>query len=105
MSKEVIRQLVNALKDLVELADAAMLDANKDGCEYNRNKELSDAMLAITAGEAELAKPDPEPVTWRYTDARGHYRYRGYKAGFDKEYSILKPELLYLHPAPKPEKV
>lgn len=60
---------------------------------------------ASIAGEAELAKPEPEPVAWRYTDARGHYRYRGYKAGFDKEYSILKPELLYLHPAPKPEKV
>jgi hypothetical protein len=47
-----------------------------------------------------------EPVAWRYTDARGHYRYRGYKPGFDAEYQLLKPEALCLcataPPAPQP---
>lgn len=36
----------------------------------------------------------PEPVAWRYTDARGHYRYRGYIARFDSLYPILRPEPL-----------
>lgn len=41
----------------------------------------------------------PEPVAWRYQDARGHYRYRAYKPGFDVEYAILKPVPLYAaHP-------
>lgn len=34
-------------------------------------------------------------VAWRYTDARGHFRYRGPRVGFDTEYGILKPEPLY----------
>lgn len=37
----------------------------------------------------------PAPDAWRYTDARGHYRYRGKRAGFATEYQILKPEPLY----------
>lgn len=35
-----------------------------------------------------------EPVAWRYQDARGHFRYRGYVAGFDTQYAILKPVAL-----------
>lgn len=34
----------------------------------------------------------PEPDAWRYTDARGHFRYRGARQGFAVEYPILKPE-------------
>lgn len=37
----------------------------------------------------------PEPDAWRYTDARGHFRYRGARQGFAVEYQILKPEALY----------
>lgn len=41
-----------------------------------------------------------EPVAWRYQDARGHYRYRGYVPRFDKDYAILKPIPLYTSPQP-----
>jgi hypothetical protein len=41
-------------------------------------------------------KPVQEPVAWRYTDARGHYRYRGYVPNFDVEYKLLKPQALCL---------
>jgi hypothetical protein len=58
------------------------------------------------------AAPVQEPVAWRYTDARGHYRYRGYVPGFDAEYQLLKPEALCLcattppaQPAPVQEPV
>ena len=44
------------------------------------------------------AAPVQEPVAWRYTDSRGHYRYRGYVPGFDVEYSLLKPQALYTTP-------
>lgn len=37
----------------------------------------------------------PEPAAWRYTDARGHYRYRGARPGFAVEYPLLKPEAIY----------
>lgn len=37
----------------------------------------------------------PEPDAWRYTDARGHFRYRGTRQGFAVEYPLLKPEALY----------
>lgn len=37
----------------------------------------------------------PEPDAWRYTDARGHFRYRGARQGFAVEYPCLKPEALY----------
>jgi hypothetical protein len=46
------------------------------------------------------AAPVQEPVAWRYTDARGHYRYRGYVPGFDAEYQLLKPEALCLCTTP-----
>ena len=59
------------------------------------------------------AAPSPaggEAVAWRYQDARGHFRYRGYVAGFDVEYHTLKPVPLYLaapaapaEPDPQPE--
>jgi hypothetical protein len=41
-----------------------------------------------------------EPVAWRYTDARGYYRYRGFVENFDKEYPMLKPQALYTSPQP-----
>jgi hypothetical protein len=53
---------------------------------------------AITAIKQALAAPVQEPVAWRYTDSRGHYRYRGYVPGFDVEYSLLKPQALYTTP-------
>jgi hypothetical protein len=43
-------------------------------------------------------QPQGEPVAWRYQDASGHYRYRGYVPNFDKEYAILKPVPLYTTP-------
>ena len=50
-----------------------------------------------------LAAPTvQEPVAWRYTDSRGHYRYRGYVPGFDVEYSLLKPQALYTTPPAQP---
>lgn len=48
----------------------------------------------------EAAPTVVEPVAWRYQDARGHYRYCGYKPGFDAEYAILKPVPLYLAATP-----
>ena len=39
-------------------------------------------------------------MAWRYQDARGHYRYRGYVPRFDKDYAILKPIPLYTSPQP-----
>ena len=37
----------------------------------------------------------PEPVAWRYKDARSNFRYRGVAPGFDKDYPTLYPEPLY----------
>ena len=54
------------------------------------------AVLALR--EQEVSATGAEPVAWRYKDSRGHWRYRGYKANFDVEYSILKPEPLYATP-------
>ena len=59
----------------------------------------------LTALKKALAKQEQsvsvgEPVAWRYTDARGHYRYRGYRTGFDAEYKLLKPEALCLCATP-----
>lgn len=52
------------------------------------------ASVAASAGS--------EPVAWRYVDARGHFRYVGYKPSRDMaaEYPLLKPIRLYLHPSP-----
>ena len=55
--------------------------------------------------EEVLAQPAPtvqEPVAWRYTDARGHYRYRGYVPNFDVDYKLLKPQPLYTTPPAAP---
>src|SRR5574343_449826 len=41
-----------------------------------------------------------EPVAWRYQEANGNYRYRGYVAGFDTDYRSLKPIPLYAAPVP-----
>jgi hypothetical protein len=49
-----------------------------------------------------VAAPVQEPVAWRYTDSRGHYRYRGYVPGFDAEYQLLKPKALCLCAATPP---
>lgn len=49
-----------------------------------------------------VASAGSEPVAWRYVDARGHFRYVGYKPSRDMaaEYPLLKPIRLYLHPSP-----
>ena len=54
----------------------------------------------IKALEAALYAESAQPVAWRYQDARGNFRYRGYKAGFDVDYPSLKPVPLYLSPQP-----
>ena len=55
------------------------------------------------AAEAELAKlREQKPVAWRYQDALGNYRYRGYVPNFDTEYWILKPIPLYAAHVPVP---
>ena len=52
--------------------------------------------LAAVERELEALKASiGEPVAWRYKDSRGHYRYCGYKTGFDTEHSLLKPISLY----------
>lgn len=53
------------------------------------------------AWNAALAQPEPEPVAWRYQNARGLYRYVGHRPGwrnFADEYSILNPIPLYASP-------
>ena len=53
--------------------------------------------------ESELAKlREQKPVAWRYQDALGNYRYRGYVPNFDTEYWILKPIPLYAAHVPVP---
>jgi hypothetical protein len=62
----------------------------------NNAEELAEEL--ITAIKQARSAPVQEPVAWRYTDSRGHYRYRGYVPGFDVEYSLLKPQALYTTP-------
>lgn len=59
---------------------------------------VEQAAQAVPAGDA-------VPVAWRYQDARGNFRYRGYRPGFDVSHAILRPVALYAHPpaAPAPE--
>ncbi len=64
-------------------------------CERDQTAKV-EAMFNLPAQPA----PVQEPVAWRYTDARGHYRYRGYVPGFDAEYQLLKPEALCLATPP-----
>ena len=45
----------------------------------------------------------PEPVAWRYKDARGHWRYTGTRPGL--EHAILKPEPLYASAQPVHERL
>lgn len=54
---------------------------------YNKGKQSQKAPVA-----------QGEPAAWRYQDARGNYRYRGYVPNFDSEYPRLKPVPLYTHP-------
>jgi hypothetical protein len=93
--------------------------------ESDMAEEIADAILAAYPPQAHSVAPEPpdvlcwacgiaintsqplpvapEPVAWRYQDARGHYRYRAYKPGFDVEYAILKPVPLYeAHPPRAP---
>lgn len=56
------------------------------------------ASAPLRAALAQQAEPVQEPVAWRYQDARGNYRYRGYVQGFDKDYSRLRPVALYTAP-------
>ena len=59
--------------------------------------------LAAVERELEALKASiGEPVAWRYKDSRGHYRYCGYKTGFDTEHSLLKPIPLYAIAKDKP---
>lgn len=54
--------------------------------------------LALESAKKQLAVSTvvlPEPDAWRYSDARGHYRYRGKSAGFAEKYPSLKPQPLY----------
>lgn len=46
-----VRELLDALKDLVGLADFAMKEANRDGGEFNRDEELKAARAAIARCE------------------------------------------------------
>jgi hypothetical protein len=62
----------------------------------NRQVEILSDALAESRREVARLKAVQEPVAWRYTDARGHYRYRGYVPGFDVEYRLLKPKALCL---------
>lgn len=55
------------------------------------NRIAADAL----AGKIPAHVPAQEPVAWRYQDANGNYRYRGYVAGFDVDYRSLKPVPLY----------
>ena len=74
--------------------------------------EDADCITALEAALAQQAEPkgggrlppplQAEPVAWRYQDARGNYRYRGYVAGFDVEYAILKPVPLFTAPPQRP---
>lgn len=63
-------------------------------------------VLADTPAEGadhESAQPQQpaQPVAWRYEDARGHFRYRGYVPNFDVEYAILRPIPLYANAQPQ----
>ncbi len=64
----------------------------------DEESEPCDAEKALRAALAAPATA-PKPAAWRYTDARGSYRYHGYKEGFDKKHPILRPVALYTHPA------
>ena len=86
--------------------DAFKAEARKLSKGYFPTRQAQDTkreMLAVADAfirgkRAALAEPVLEPVAWRYQDARGNYRYRGYVQGFDKEYSLLKPVPLYTAP-------
>lgn len=56
------------------------------------------AITSLREALAEQPAQQQEPVAWRYTDARGHYRYRGFVANFDKKYPMLKPQPLCTSP-------
>lgn len=62
--------------------------------------DLSAARIGWHHGRLALTRElaGAEPVAWRYTDARGHFRYRGVRPGFDSEYPTLRPEALIRRP-------
>lgn len=86
-----------------ELLTAAEVDALFDGlnapaAQTGSPRQMFEVIVRA-AERALLARlGEQRPAAWRYTDARGHYRYRGPRPGFDKEYAILKPAPLYAHP-------
>ena len=86
------------MTDLRQAAQQALERLRK----YHHGNGFADDAECIASLEAALAQeqaePVQEPVAWRYQDARGNYRYRGYVQGFDKEYSRLKPVPLYTAP-------
>ena len=57
--------------------------------------QLPEAQASVSNGTLAAPVQLPEPDAWRYTDARGHFRYRGARPGFAVEYPLLKPEALY----------
>jgi hypothetical protein len=105
----------SACKECHEAAQPAAQDkrlkvklGSQYGCDLNGHwfylqpaDEFADAALHKHTGVA-APQPVQEPVAWRYTDARGHYRYRGYVPNFDVDYSILKPQALYTTPPAQP---
>jgi len=63
-------------------------------------KILADGTYDLYTTPPAQPAPVQEPVAWRYTDSRGHYRYRCYVPNFDVEYPLLKPQSLCLYTPP-----
>ena len=84
------------IKEPYTLAEIKAKIASND---YSAELMLQHAMLHL---DRLAASAGSEPVAWRYVDARGHFRYVGYKPSRDMaaEYPMLKPIRLYTHPSP-----
>lgn len=84
-------------------AQAAGMDTQQEEkyvpCQHCGKNTASDNPSQWCPCPKQASVVQQEPVAWRYQDARGNYRYCGYKAGFDKEYPLLKPVALYAHQA------
>ena len=85
------------IKEPYTLAEIKAKIASND---YSAEMLLQHAMLLLDSASLS-ASAGSEPVAWRYVDARGHFRYVGYKPSRDMaaEYPLLKPIRLYLHPS------
>ena len=81
------------------------LDAHEHALGFTGSREI-DAMLRASSSslrEAIAQAEKVDPVAWRYIDANGSYRYRGYVPNFDRDYPLLKPKALYAAPAAQQE--